>query len=469
MFIREFHIDSLGNLSYLIGSEEARVCAVVDPVRDVDIYVAEAEKRGCRILYSLETHVHNDYISGSRELAARLGTAICAPSAGGYVFQHRPLRAGDAITLGEVRLEVIATPGHTPEHISYLAADTSRGNGPHALFSGGALMVGGVARSDLMGRDVAPFLGRWFHQTMRRELQHLDDLVAVLPTHGGGSFCMATPVASGTRTTTIGQERATNPFFSAASEQEFLELASSNLPSTPAYYKRMAAINVRGPRILGGLPVLYPLGPREVWTRMQRGATAIDARHPAEYAGGHIPKAYHIPFTSSFGTWVGWLVDENASLVLVSDDAQAREQMVRHLIRIGYEALEGYLEGGMEAWKKARLPLATLNTVTAHELYAALDSGRDIVPVDVRFNHEWHEGHVPGAVHIELGDLPGRLASLSRDRTFATVCAAGFRASTAASMLERQGVSSIMLLVGGTDAWRDAGLPLERGEERHKP
>ena len=462
MFVKQIQIESLGNSTYLVGSEEAKVCAVVDPVRDVDIYLREAESLGLRIVYSLETHVHNDFVSGSRELAAQVGATVCSSAAGGLVFEHRRLTPGDSIDVGDVRLDVIATPGHSAEHISYLATDTSRGDGPHALFSGGALLVGGIARSDLMGDQVAPFLGRWFYRTIREELEALGDDVIVYPTHGAGSFCLAAPSGSGATTTTIGQERAANPFFQAAGESEFLELALGDLPSFPSYYKRMAHINVRGPRILGGLPSMYPLAPREIWVHLQRESVALDTRNPLEYAEAHIPRSYSIPFGGSAGTWVGWLVDDDRPLVLVADDQQAREEMVRQLIRIGYDRLDGYLDGGMEAWLDARLPVAHLRTVMPGELYAQLEGGGGPVPLDVRFDNEWRAGHVPGARHIELGELTEGVSSLARDRPYATLCAAGVRASTAASVLEREGIDDVALVVGGTGAWRDAGYPLEK-------
>jgi hydroxyacylglutathione hydrolase len=235
MFVKQIRVESLGNSAYLVGSQEAGTCAVVDPLPDVELYIREAESLGVRITHALETHIHNDFISGSRELAARTGATICASAAGGLLFDHQSLRKGDSLTLGEVRLDVVATPGHTPEHISYLATDTSSGGGPSALFSGGALLVGGVGRSDLLGKQLAPFLGRWFHRTIKEELQGLDDQVAVYPTHGGGSFCMAAPAGSGD-SSTIGQERGSNPFFQASTEEEFLELAMADLPPYPTYY-----------------------------------------------------------------------------------------------------------------------------------------------------------------------------------------------------------------------------------------
>ena len=466
MFVKQIRIESLGNSSYLVGSEEAKACAVVDPVRDVDIYLREAESLGVRILYTLETHVHNDFLSGSRELMARTGATACASGASGLVFDHRPLRPGDRIDIGEVRLEVLPTPGHTPEHVSYLATDTFKGSGPHAIFSGGALMVGSVARSDLLGEQIAPFLGRWFYRTIRQQLQDLDDDVVVYPTHGAGSFCLATPSSQTATVTTIGRERKGNPYFQAATEDEFLELALSDLPSYPVYYKRMADVNVRGPRILGELPTLFPLSPREMWVRMQRDYCAIDARDPAEYASNHVPRVYNIPFGSSFSSWVGWLVKDDASLVVICDDDSRRREIVRHLVRIGYDKLEGYLEGGMEAWERARLPRAALSTLTVGELHTRMEGGEPPTPLDVRFGYEWRLGHVPGAKHIELGDLPGSVGSLAKDCSYATLCAAGIRASTAASILEREGFDGVSLVSGGTNSWREAGYPLETPRDK---
>ncbi len=462
MIVKQIQIESLGNSSYIVGSEDAKVCAIVDPVRDIDMYIREAEALGMRIAYSLETHVHNDFLSGSRELSARVGSTTCASGAGGLVFDHRALRDGDVIELGEVKIEVLATPGHTPEHVSFLADDTARSDGPHALFSGGALLVGGVARSDLLGKDIAPFLGRWFHQTLRRKLDGLGDSVEVYPTHGGGSFCLATPSGSGATTTTIGQERLTNPFFQAATENDFLDLALSDLPPIPAYYGKMAAINVRGPRILGGLPGLYPLAPREVWVRSRSDSEAIDLRQPEDYALSHIPRAYSVPFGGSAGTWIGWLVEFGKPLILVSDSPDHREEMVRQLIRIGYDVFDGYLDGGMEPWSATGLPTSSLKVTTAQELYPQLEGGSGPVPLDVRFAYEWRAGHIAGSVNVDLGQLPHKAGELSRDQRYVSVCAAGVRASTAASVLEREGFGDVVLMQGGTAAWEKAGYPLEK-------
>ena len=465
MFVKQIQIESLGNSTYLVGDEEAKVCAVIDPVRDVDLYIDAAKALGCKITHSMETHVHNDFISGSRELAARIGATACASGASGLIFKHRALREGDVIDVGEVRFEVLATPGHTPEHVSYLVTDTGRGAGPHALFSGGALLVGGVARSDLLGKEVAPFLGHHFHQTIRTKLSELRDEVVVYPTHGGGSFCLASPADSGATTTTIGIERQSNAFFQAKTEDEFLELALSDLPPIPAYYSRMAAINTRGPRILGRLPEVFPLSPNEVWVRIQEDSSAVDLRIPEAYVKAHVPRSYSVPYGDSAGTWVGWLVEPDKPIILIGgDDPQVRRDMVRQLVRIGYDIFDGYLEGGMEAWAQTRLPVASLNAVTPESLYARLEGNGGIVPLDVRFGYEWRTGHIPGAINIELGELAKAHHTLAKDASYASICAAGVRASTAASILEREGFEDVVLLLGGTSAWKEAGYPLENGQ-----
>ena len=464
MFVKQIRVESLGNSAYLVGSEEAKVCAVVDPLRDVDMYMREADALGVKITHALETHVHNDFISGSRELAARTGATVCASAAGGHLFDHRPLRKGESIDLGEVRLDVIATPGHTPEHISFLATDTSAGTKPGALFSGGALLVGGVARSDLLGQQLTPFLARWFHRTIMQELRSLDDDVDVYPTHGGGSFCLATPTGSAS-TTTIGQERLSNPYFLAASESEFLDLATADLPSFPTYYKRMDNINRRGPRLMGALPTLFPISAREVWVRVHEEGVAVDSRPGPSFAAAHIPGAYSVPFGGSFGTWVGWVVEAGKPIVLVTEDTSILDEAVRQLIRIGYDSLDGYLAGTMEEWETAKLPVARLATLTIDDLRGALDGDDPPLPLDVRFNHEWREGHVPSALHVELGALPEHVDGLPRDRSYATMCAAGVRAATAASILEREGFQDVSLVLGGAASWQEAGYPMEKGTE----
>ena len=292
MFIKQFVDEGLGNSSYLIGSEATGLAAVIDPQRDVDRYLQVAEGLGLRLTYALDTHLHNDFISGARELSAQRGLIVGASAEARLEFEHQPLQAGALLSLGDVTIGVLATPGHTPEHISFTATPIGQST-PSAIFTGGALIVGGAARTDLLGPDLTERLSRQLYHTLHDQLLRLPDDVTVYPTHGAGSFCSA-PV-SAERSTTIGRERQWNSLIQAASEEEFIAQALRNLPDYPTYFRHMRPINQRGPRVLNGLPVLEPLSPESVQRQMTRGVAVIDARPAYEFMAAHIPESYGIP------------------------------------------------------------------------------------------------------------------------------------------------------------------------------
>jgi hydroxyacylglutathione hydrolase len=272
VFIETVKVDSLANNSYVVGSERSGRCAVIDPVRDVDQHTSIASNHGVRITHALETHLHNDFISGARELAAQTGCEVGVSASGGTLFPSVRLQDGDELDLGEFKLKVLHTPGHTPEHISFLV----EGRGvPAAIFTGGALITGGAARVDLLGSRVAPFLAKWLYETIHGKLLKLPDAVTVYPTHGGGSFCSAAPPGGDTASTTIGEERAHNPF---AAETAFVKFALTGLGSYPGYYKYIADINRRGPVVLGGVPQPAALAPLDVRNQLGGNALLVDAR-----------------------------------------------------------------------------------------------------------------------------------------------------------------------------------------------
>ena len=465
MLIKEVPIESLGNHSYLLVSREAGVAAVIDPARDVDRYITEAEALGVRIVYALETHLHNDFLSGSRELTSLTGAEVGAPAAGGLLHPHIPLQEGDTLTLGELRIGVIHTPGHTPEHVSYTVTDASDGKTPKTIFSGGALMVGGAARVDLLGERLAPFLAKWLYHTLYGKFLSLPDDLAVYPTHGGGSFCSAASSAGDVATTTIGQERLSNPLLRADGEEEFVTMLLSNLSSYPLYYKRMASINRKGPPLLGDLPALAPLTAQEVHQGVEMGAFLVDLRDTQAFGQAHVPGAYAIPFSNSLSTWIGWVIPWASQLTFLSGDPAHHEEVVRQLIRIGYDNLVGYLEGGIEAWKAAEYPVGSVPSITAEELRGQLESPGPPLLLDVRQRAEWRAGRMPGALNIELGELQEHLDGLPRDIPLVSACAAGVRATTAASILLRDGFINVSLLTGGTDAWLREGYPVEQGAD----
>jgi hydroxyacylglutathione hydrolase len=438
--------EGLGNSSYLVDLGDGRGL-VLDPSRDPGPYLAAAEHRGLRLAWTAETHLHADFVSGSRELAA-LGATVVAPTAAGLAFPHRGLGDGDEVDLGGLGLRTLATPGHTPEHLAYLLADGAR---PLALFSGGSLLVGAVARTDLISPDRTEELARALWRSLHERILPLPDDLPVYPTHGAGSFCSA---PTGTEpTTTIGREKAANPLLTAAGEDAFVKLLVGGLGSYPRYFLRLREVNRRGPRVHGDTPPpLAPLPPRQVRRLVADGAELVDARPIGAFAAGHVAGALSVPLRSAFATWLGWLVAHDRPLVVVVDPDQDRGEVVRQALKVGYERLAGELAGGMVAWQAAGLPVARIPLV-------GLDSVEGRRVLDVRQDAEFAAGHLPGAAHVELGALTDRVALPVGP--LAVVCGHGERAMTAASLLARLGHADVSVVEGGMSAWADAGRRLQ--------
>jgi hydroxyacylglutathione hydrolase len=464
MRIRHFVDPGLGNSAYLVISEADRVTALIDPLRDVDQYQAVARQEGVCITHVLETHLHNDFLSGSRELAAVSGARIVASADAGLEFDHQPVRDGDVVALGEVRISVLATPGHTPEHVSYLAHDTSRPADPPVLFSGGSLLVGAVSRTDLLGHEHATGLAHQLYRTLHERILPLGDDVVVYPTHGAGSFCTA--AASAESTTSIGRERRTNLFLQLPGPDAFAQRLQASMPSYPTYFLHMRELNKRGPRIVSGVPRLAPLTALDVRARQQRGEAIVDMRSIHDYARGHIPRSFHVELRAAFGSWVGWVVPFGTPVILVAETKLVHEYAVRQLIRIGYDELPGYLDGGMDAWNRAGLPLDQATKLTMRELRERLERGEPLVVLDVRQAHEWQVGHIPDAILHEAGELRKGIPELPGNRLIAAHCGHGERAATALSLLEQRGYKDLALVTGGMDEWRAVGGEVARDEVR---
>jgi hydroxyacylglutathione hydrolase len=440
--------EGLGNSSYVVDLQDGRGL-VLDPSRDPRPYLTAAGRRGLRLDFAVETHLHADFVSGSRELAAS-GATILAPAAARLEFPHRGLGDGDEVDLGGLSLRALATPGHTPEHLALVLADGGR---PLALFSGGSLLVGAVARTDLISPDRTQELARALWRSLHQRILTLPDDLPVYPTHGAGSFCSAPTGA--TPTTTIGAERATNPLLAAPDEDAFVELLLGGLGSYPRYFLRLRETNRRGPRVYGAAPPpLAQLSPDQLRRLVAEGAELVDARPLASFAAGHIPGALSIPLRSAFATWLGWLVPDDRPLVVVMEPGQDRGDLVRQALKVGYERLAGELAGGMAAWDAAGLPSARIPLVGLEGI-----DGRQVL--DVRQDAEFTAGHVPGAAHVELGALTERAGPPAGP--LAVVCEHGERAMTAASLLARQGHRDLAVVEGGTTAWAQAGRPLEPG------
>jgi hydroxyacylglutathione hydrolase len=459
MRIRQFFEPGLGNTAHLIVSQRAGVAALIDPLRDVDQYIDVARAEGVRISHVFETHIHNDFLSGSRELHSITGARIVASAEAGLDFEHQPVRDGDTVRVGDVRFTVLATPGHTPEHISFLAEDLTANAQSPALFSGGSLLAGAVSRTDLLGHEHATGLAHQLYHSLHEKILTLGDEVEVYPTHGAGSFCTADASAG---STTIGRERRTNPLLALPGADAFARRLLASMPSFPTYFLSLRAINQQGPPLLGQLPRLRRLPPVEVHERHQRGEAVVDARSIYDYARGHIPGVLHVELRPAFASWVGWVVPLGTPVILVSDSSELHQYAVRQLVRIGYDDLPGYLDG-MHGWEQAGLPVARVPMLTMRELRQRMASGEPLVVADVRQAHEWQAGHLPGAQLIEAGDLPTADLRLPHDRLVATHCEHGQRAATGLSVLERRGYEHLALVRGGVEEWRAAGGEIERG------
>ncbi|GAA5115642.1 MBL fold metallo-hydrolase [Pseudonocardia adelaidensis] len=443
--------EGLGNSCYLVDLGDG-TALVVDAPRDLRAVRAAAGKAGLRIRFAADTHLHADFLSAARQLAHDDGATVLASAAGRRAFDHRGLGEGDEVDLGGLGLTALATPGHTDEHLSFLLRD---GNHPVGVFTGGSLIVGSAARTDLLGSERAEELARAQFASLRR-LSVLPAGTGVWPTHGAGSFCSAPPGAD--RTSTIGRELATNPLLGIADEDRFVERLLGSLGSYPPYFLRLAALNRGGPPVLdaettGSLPQLPPSAVREL---RDDGAIVVDARPAHDYSRTHVPEALSIPLRPQFATWLGWLVPPEAPVVIVRNPDQELADLIWRALNIGIDRFTGELAGGVDAWGAAGLPTSATPVIGPEEI-----GGRGRV-LDVRQDAEFAAGHLPGAVHIELGSLQQTARDLPVEPTV-LMCGHGERAMGAASVLERAGHRDLAVLAGGPGDWAEAtGEGLQR-------
>jgi hydroxyacylglutathione hydrolase len=463
VFFEQFYLQGLGHASYMVGSEETGEALLFDPQRDVSAYFDVARDHGLRIRHALDSHGHNDYLSGLTEVAERADVELLASAFADVGFEHRALRDGEQFELGEAGFEVLHTPGHTPEHISLVLYDRSASaDVPAMLLSGGALLVGDLARPDLLGgRDQAQAAAREFCRTIQTKILELPDHVEVFPTHVAGSLCGGN---IGSRlSTTVGYERRTNEILATVSSKpEFVEqcLRLDNLPAVPPYWRRMRRQNLAGVAALGVLREPPALGPDAVRRAALDGAVVLDTRPPEAFGGAHIPGALNVGQGASFPTWAGTVLDEDTAVVLVLDSPADLWPVNWDLLRIGYELPVGWLAGGMLAWRTAALDLDRLPQITVHELQRRLSAG-DVDLLDVRQPGEWADGHVEGATFITGAELPQRLADVPRTgRTVAVACGSGYRSSVSASVLDAHTDLDVVNVLGGMSAWKAAGYPM---------
>ena len=435
---------------------------MIDPRADVDVYLDLARRHRVAITHIFQTHVHEDFLSGAVELAARTGSSVNFMSheggGGDYGYEHTKLRSGDSFEFGSVLLTARHTPGHTPEHISFLVAESKRSDTPYGVFSGGSLLINAAGRADLLGPDQAEKLVAEQYHTLHDFYLGLDDHVLIHPTHAHGSPCGA---QIGDRlSSAIGYERRFNPFLQTRSLEEFRDFALGNLPPKPSYYPRLKEANSAGPEVLMNLPRVPAMPARRFKEALEEGnSVVVDTRMMLAFGGGHVPGAINIGARPELSIWAGWMLDAEVPILLVLEDDEDLEKVVRLFLRTGFTRFSGYLVGCMKAWENAALPLQEIRQVTVHELK---QHPGDYQIVDVRTPDEWKNGRVPGAKHMFLPELCKRLGKLSKSAPVAVYCDSGYRASLGASLLQQEGFTDVRNVPGSWQAWTKSGHPVEK-------
>jgi hydroxyacylglutathione hydrolase len=441
--------EGLGNSAYLVDLGDGRAL-VVDVSRDLRAVHEAAAKRGLTIAFAADTHLHADFLSGAHQLATKGHAQVLASSAGHREFTHTGLHDGDEIDLGGLRLRALLTPGHTHEHLAFLLLDGDKEVG---VFTGGSLIVGSAARTDLVSDERTEELARAQYASLHR-LATLPGDVQVWPTHGAGSFCSAPPGAE--RTSTIATELATNPLLQVPDEKAFVSHLLGSLGSYPPYFRRLGEVNRIGPPLLEGDPVLQPMNVDAVSAALGDGAVLVDTRPVDRFAATHIRGAISIPLRPVFASWLGWLAPSDRPLVIIRDHDQNAAEIAWQAAKIGYDNVIGELDRGMAAWASAGRAQTRIPLLQANEL-----NGRRVL--DIRQRTEYLDGHIPGAVHIELGDIPKRAADLPEEPTV-VMCGHGERAMGAASLLKAAGHHDLVVLGGGPQDWElSTGGKLEIG------
>ncbi|MCB9435965.1 MAG: MBL fold metallo-hydrolase [Anaerolineales bacterium] len=462
MYLEQYFIQGLGCASYIVGCEGEGVAAVVDPDRDIQKYLDTAAARGLTITHIIETHLHADHISGNTELAQRTGASIYVHEAGEVEFEHHTLTDGDELALGNIRLHVIHTPGHTPESITLLVSDTTRADTPWMALTGDTLFVGDIGRPDLVGVEAARQLAGDMHDSLHHKLLPLHDGLMIYPGHGAGSLCGRS--IGSVRSSTLGYERHNNDALQPREREDFIEYATHNLPEQPGNHKRIKATNRRGPRPLGVVEP-KPMTVQASIPYFQRGAALLDMRTKDAYIEKHIPGSVHLDADDQISNRIGFILSPDVPVVLMLDTPDQYREVVYSLARVGYEQVVGYLADDLSVWEAMGLPVTSgdVKDVTAMELHELLqNNGSSPLVIDVREPWEYAQGHIPGALLMPLGEFQRRFHELQNEKPIAVVCATGARSQTAAALLGQQGFKKVYNLVGGTSGWMMKRLPIER-------
>jgi len=473
VLLRYFYDQKLAHASYMVGCQQTHEAIIIDPGRDLEPYLKEAEAQELCIVAAAETHIHADFVSGGRELAERTQARLYLSDEGDQDWKYQLLdgldyqllKDGDAFKIGNIKFEVLHTPGHTPEHISLLVTDTAGADRPMGIFTGDFVFVGDVGRPDLL-EEAAGFKGtkevgaRQMFSSIQR-FKELPDYVQIWPAHGAGSACGKSLGA--VPSSTVGYEKLFNWAMGHTDEAEFVDALLDGQPEAPRYFAMMKKLNKEGPPVLWGLPVPPHLPYNRLKTLLDEGAVVVDTRPSAAFASMHMPGTINLPHDGSFVNWAGWLLDYDRPFYLIADPGRIGE-ISRDLNYIGLDKAAGYFEtSAIEAWAESGQPLQSYEIVSPRDIADRVEQG-EVTVVDVRARSEWDEGHLPTAQHIMLGYLPERISEIPGDKPVVAQCQTGSRSAIAASILQAKGVPGVINLMGGLRDWAAADLPVVNGE-----
>lgn len=458
MYFKQITVPGMGCNSYVIGCPGARQAVVVDPKRDVQEYMDISRDEGMKITHIIETHVHADHVSGNQELKSRTGADIYYSEHAPVAFEHKKLKEGDVIEFGMLKLEVLYTPGHTPNSISVLVTDKARANVPWMILTGDLLFVGSIGRPDLAGKEVLEDQIKNLYDSLYVKLRRLPDYLEVFPAHGHGSLCGKglNPKTN----STLGYERLTQPILQLAGFDEFHDQIAKAFPVRPKSFTHIINTNIQGTPLLERCPLEQTLNPDRFDQIRRQGATVIDTRDTASFGGFHIPGAINIGFEKQMANWIGMVINPMDNLLLVVDDREKYNQMTTELHRIGYDNIFGYLSGGMSAWISHGMPIDSLSLVSAQGLNQKLESRDFGSIVDVRTPDERAQGFIAGSSHMPMTSILDNSLNMSKDAEITLICGTGYRSNIVASRLKQEGFKRVHSLAGGLTAWENADYSL---------
>ncbi|MBU1040617.1 MAG: MBL fold metallo-hydrolase [Proteobacteria bacterium] len=455
MYFKQTQTPGLGCFSYILGCPAAGVMAVVDPRRDIAEYLDIASSEGMRITHIFETHVHADHVSGAQNLRAMTGAAIHIHESAGVGYEHVDIKTGDVFTLGAARIEVLHTPGHTPNSVSLLVSDLVRSKSPQLVLTGDLLFVGDVGRPDLPGNEILDEQVKNLHHSLFSVLGALPDSLEVYPAHGQGSLCGRGMSAK--NMSTLGYERLANPMLGHKTFEEFRAAVLFALPVRPRSFSAIIATNLKGAPLLERCQAEQMLSPESFAAAMAKGAVVIDTRDAAAFGGAHIPGSLNIGFERQMANWVGMAVKPGSDVLLVVEGRDRFEAMRTELLRIGYDSILGWLAGGMSSWILSGRAVESLNQTSVHDLRKTLENGGETTLIDVRTPTEWQGGHIASALHKPLTEIIEKGVDFCLSGPVSVICGSGYRSNIVGSLLKASGCQMVTSVAGGMLAWSRSG------------